>query len=513
MLYPIGIQSFEKIRKDGCVYVDKTRFIYELAHRGCYYFLSRPRRFGKSLLVSTMEAYFKGRKELFEGLAISGLEKDWIEYPILHMDFSGKAYDTKDVLLKVLDDALCKWEEEYGSVNRSDVPGLRFGNVVEAACRKTGRQVVILIDEYDKPIVDNLTRPELMESFRETLEGFYGVMKGKDEFIKLGFLTGVTKMGKMSVFSGLNNIQDISMRADYNDICGISEAELRQYFGESVAALAEANGISVDECYRRLATKYDGYHFHPKAAGIYNPFSLINTFNANEFGEYWFATGTPSFLVKYLKDGNYNLNGISTDMVPVETLNGANYAAPAPITLMYQSGYLTIKSYDPEFRTYTLDYPNEEVRSGFLNSLSQLYAPGLIEGDFAVYQFIHDIECGNVESFMNRLTAFLSDNSYETQGKLELYFQNTMSVMFKMMGLYVKTEYHTSNGRIDIVLQTDNYVYIIELKRDQSPEVALQQIEARGYAKPFLASGKQIIKLGINFSSDTRTVDGWEMAE
>ena len=513
MLYPIGIQSFEKIRKDGCVYVDKTRFIYDLSHRGCYYFLSRPRRFGKSLLVSTMEAYFKGRKELFEGLAIEQLEKDWIEYPVLHLDLSGKAYDGKDVLLKVLDDALCKWEEEYGSVNRSDVPGLRFGNVVEAACRKTGRKVVILIDEYDKPIVDNLTRPELMESFRETLEGFYGVMKGKDEFIKLGFLTGVTKMGKMSVFSGLNNIQDISMDACYSDICGITEAELRQYFGESVAELAGTEKISVDECYAKLAKMYDGYHFCEDTPGIYNPFSLLQTFHKMKFGEYWFATGTPSFLVKYLKEGNYNLNNISGDLVPVETLNGTNYAAPAPITLMYQSGYLTITGYDERFRAYTLDYPNEEVRSGFLNSLSQYFTPAMVQSEFLVFRFVRDIESGNVEGFMNRFTAFLADNSYAVQGNLELYFQNTMSVMLKMMGLYVKTEYHTSNGRIDIVFDTDRYVYIIELKRDVDPETALKQIEEKGYDRPFLASGKQIIRLGINFSSETRTVAGWKMAE
>ena len=513
MLYPIGIQNFEKIRKDGCVYVDKTRFIYDLAHRGCYYFLSRPRRFGKSLMVSTMEAYFKGRKDLFDGLAISGLEKEWAEYPVLHFDFSGKSYSEPDSLADVLNIQLRKMEEAYSAEVISNACDSRLKGVIEAAYRKTGRKVVILIDEYDKPIVDNLTRPELMESFRETLEGFYSVMKGKDEFIKFGFLTGVTKMGKMSVFSGLNNIQDISMDACYADICGITEVELKQYFSESVTELAKAGKLSADECYAKLAKMYDGYHFCENTVGIYNPFSLLQTFGKMKFGEYWFATGTPSFLVKYLKDGNYNLNNISRDLVPVETLNGTNYAKPAPITLMYQSGYLTIKSYDERFRTYSLDYPNEEVRSGFLNSLSQLYAPGLIAGEFSVYQFVRDIENGNVESSMNRFTAFLSGNGYEIQGNLELYFQNTMSVMLRMMGLYVKTEYRTSNGRIDIVFDTDSYVYIIELKRDQSPDIALQQIEEKGYDRPFLASGKKIIRLGINFSSETRTIDGWKMAD
>ncbi len=512
MLYPIGIQSFEKIRKGGFSYVDKTSLIYNLSYQGGYYFLSRPRRFGKSLLVSTMEAYFSGKKELFNGLAADSLEKDWVEYPVLHIDFSGKSYDSADVLVKVFDDILLKWEDEYGSVNRSDIPGIRFGNVIEAAYKKTGRQVVILIDEYDKPIIDNLTRPELREAFREQLQGFYSVMKSKDAFIRFGFLTGVTKIGRMSVFSGLNNLQDISMDERYIDICGISEKELKQFFDESVAELAQANRLTKDECYEKLARMYDGYHFCENSIGVYNPFSLLNTFSKMKFGSYWFETGTPSFLVKYLKEGNYNLDNISKNDVSIEELNGTNYADPKPITLMFQSGYLTIKGYDERFGEYTLDYPNEEVKSGFLNSLSQLYTPGLVGGDFSVSRFIKDIEKGDVESFMTRFTAFLSSNNYEVQGNLELYFQNTMSVMFMMMGLYVKTEYNTSNGRIDIIIDTDNYVYIIELKRDQSPEAALQQIEAKGYDKPFLASGKQIIKLGINFSSETKTIEGWKMA-
>ena len=509
MLYPIGIQTFSEIRNGGYVYVDKTAAVFNLAATGKYYFLSRPRRFGKSLLVSTMEAYFSGKKELFKGLAMESLEQDWTEYPVLHFDFSGKSYATPDALSDILNIQLKQMENVYGVEVMSDACDSRLKGVIEAACRKTGRKVVVLIDEYDKPVIDNLTRPELRKPFRETLEGFYSVLKGKDEFIRFGFLTGVTKIGKMSVFSWLNNIQDISMRAEYSGICGISETELKSYFGESTTALAQADGISVSECYEKLAKMYDGYHFYPKAAGVYNPFSLINTFNANEFGEYWFETGTPSFLVKYLKDGKYNLENISRNRVPLIALSGTNYAEPQPISLMYQSGYLTITGYDPEFRTYTLDYPNEEVRSGFLNSLSQLYAPGLIEDEFSVYQFVSDIRGGDVESFMTRFTSFLAGNSYEIHGELELYFQNTMYVMFKMMGLYVKTEYRTSNGRIDITLETDKYVYIIELKRDQSPEVALAQIEEKGYDKPFLASGKQIIKLGINFSSETRTIDGW----
>ena len=510
MLYPIGIQNFEKIITGGFVYVDKTTQIYDLASTGQYYFLSRPRRFGKSLLVSTMEAYFRGRKDLFKGLAMEGLEKEWLEYPVLHLDLTGAAYTKVEELHSKLNSFLSAQEEIYGIRTSEKVASVRFEKVIDAAYRKTGRKVVILIDEYDKPIVDNIDAPELMEAFRRELQGFYSVIKGKDEFIRFAFLTGVTKLGKMSIFSGLNNLNDISMDLGFSDICGVSEEELKTYFDESVSTLARHCGLTKEECYGKLKTMYDGYHFSEGAAGVYNPFSLLNTFKANRFRMYWFETGTPTFLVRYLKQIKCNLDNISKDKVSVETLTGANYVAPAPITLMYQTGYLTITSYNERFNTYTLDYPNEEVKAGFLNSLSQLYAPALIQGEFSVYNFVEDIERGDVQGFMDRFTSFLSDNSYEIQGDLELYFQNTMSVMLKMMGLYVKTEYRTSNGRIDIVFDTDKYVYIIELKRDLSPEEALRQIEAKGYDKPFLSSGKEIIKLGINFSSQTRTVDGWK---
>ncbi|MEE0341066.1 MAG: AAA family ATPase [Bacteroidales bacterium] len=512
MLYPIGIQSFEKIRTGGFVYVDKTALIYRLAASGQYYFLSRPRRFGKSLLVSTMEAYFSGRKELFEGLAMESLEKDWTEYPVLHLDLTGSSYTDISHLKMSLDQHLRKWESLYDVAPMSEDLSSRFKDIIDAAYRKAGQKVVILIDEYEKPIIDNIDNPELMEQFRRELQGFYSVIKGKDNAIRFAFLTGVTKLGKMSIFSGLNNLNDISMDARYADICGISEQELKSTFGESVEELARANELSVDDCYKKLAQMYDGYHFTENSVGIYNPFSLLNTFNSGKFRMYWFETGTPTFLVRYLKQGNYNLDNISRNDVSLETLTGSNYVSPAPITLMYQAGYLTIKGFNPDFFTYNLDYPNEEVKRGFMHSLSQLFAPALIDGELSVYQFVRDVRSGNTEAFMNRLTAFFAGNSYEIQGDLELYFQNVMSIMLKMMGLYVKTEYQTSNGRIDIVFDTDKYVYIIELKRDQSPEIALRQIEEKGYDKPFMASGKRIIKLGINFSSETKTIDGWAEA-
>lgn len=510
MLYPIGIQNFSEIREGGYVYVDKTAQIYSLSSTGKYYFLSRPRRFGKSLLVSTMEAYFQGRKELFKGLAIEKLEKNWTAHPVLHLDLTGNRYLTVADLYEKFELHLDRWETLYGRQGNYVSPSSRFDAVIDSAYRKTGQKVVILIDEYDKPVVDNIDNPELMDSFRRELQGFYSVIKNKDGFIRFAFLTGVTKFGKMSIFSGLNNLTDISMDLEYSDICGVSEDELKSYFNDSVEKLAENNGLSKDECYAKLKLMYDGYHFSEDTAGVYNPFSLLNTFKAGKLRMYWFETGTPTFLVRYLKQGKYNLDNISKNKVSMETLTGTNYVSPAPITLMYQTGYLTIKGYDSRFNAYNLDYPNEEVAAGFLHSLSQLYAPALIGDEFSVYSFVDDIERGDVDSFMTRFTAFLSGNDYEIQGDLELYFQNTMSVMLKMMGLYVKTEYHTSRDRIDIIFDTDKYVYIIELKRDQSPEIALKQIEEKGYDKPFLASGKQIIKLGINFSSETHTVDGWK---
>ena len=511
--YPIGIQTFEKIREDGYVYVDKTALIYEIAHNGTYYFLSRPRRFGKSLLVSTLEAYFKGRKELFEGLAMEKLEKDWTEYPVLRVDFSGKSYDQSDVLGKVLNDILNKWEQEYGCKNDSDVPGIRFSNVIQSAYENTGRPVVILIDEYDKPIVDNLTNEELADTFRSQLQGFYSVMKAQDQYIRFGFLTGVTKMGKLSVFSGLNNLTDISMDLSYATLCGVTEEELQAYFGSGISSMAENNSMSLRECYERLAYMYDGYHFHPKAAGVYNPFSLLNALRAGEFRKYWFATGTPTFLIRYLDKGEYDLNDVSGIQASSSVLSGINAMHPEAITLLYQAGYLTIHGYDSLTDIFTLDYPNKEVEDGFLDSLCAYFAPVINrKSALSVSKFVEDIRSGNVDMLMRRFTAFFADMDYQIQGRAELYFQNTMYVMLKLMGQQVQVERHTSNGRIDVLIQTDKYVYILELKRDQDPTDALDQIDEKGYDWPFMADKRKVFKIGATFSSATRRLESWELA-
>ena len=512
MLYPIGIQDFASIRRDGFVYVDKTGLIHQLARTGKYYFLGRPRRFGKSLLVSTMEAYFSGKKELFDGLGIAGLEKDWIQYPVLRMDLSGKAYDKDDVLLKVLDDSLSKWEREYGAENRSDVPGIRFGNVIEAAHEKTGRPVVILIDEYDKPIVDNLTDESLADVFRRELQGFYSVMKSQDAHIRFGFLTGVTKIGKLSVFSGLNNLKDISMDTRYTDICGISEIELKKYFPESVKVLARSNQLSEGACYGELARWYDGYHFCENTPGIYNPFSLLNTFDSLRFKEYWFQTGTPSFLVRYLTTGHYDLNNISGIKASSFDLSGVNASQPNVITLLFQTGYLTIGGYDKAIDRYTLVYPNKEVEDGFLDALSNYYTPVIrSKSSLSVDKFVEDIHVGNAEMLMRRFTAFFADMDYQIMGDDELYFQNTMYVMLKLIGQQVQVERHTSNGRIDVLIQTPKYVYIMELKRDKNPDDALDQIDEKGYDWPFLADERKVFRIGASFSTKNHRLENWKI--
>ena len=515
MLYPIGIQDFEKIRRDGFVYVDKTALIYKLTHgSGRYCFLSRPRRFGKSLLVSTMEAYFRGRKDLFEGLAVASLEKEWKEYPVLRIDLSGKSYTSPTDLQQHLDLQLTGMETTYGIDKQYDSADLRFQRIIEAAYAKTGLRVVILIDEYDKPIIDNLGNEALADVFRSQLQGFYSVMKSKDGFIRFGFLTGVSKIGKLSVFSGLNNLVDISLDTPYADICGISEAELKAYFGDSVKALAEANRLSEEACYQKLALWYDGYHFSEESEGVYNPFSLLNTFSSLRFREYWFQTGTPSFLVRYLSNGDYDLNDVSGVKASSFDLSGVNAVRPNIISLLYQTGYLTIQDYDSRIDRYTLVYPNKEVEDGFLDALSEYFTPVVkSKSSLSVDKFIEDIRSGAVEMLMRRFSAFFADMDYQIMGDDELYFQNTMYVMLKLMGQQVEVERHTSNGRIDALIQTDKYVYILELKRDKNPDDALDQIDEKGYDWSFAADQRKVFKIGANFSTRTHRLENWKVSQ
>jgi len=365
MKYPIGIQSFENLREEGYTYVDKTGDIFKLASEGSYYFLSRPRRFGKSLLLSTMRAYFEGRRELFEGLAIAELEKDWVQYPVLYLDLNTREYTDKDSLIAELNKHLEQWESDYGDKYKDRAVEERLFHVIQNASHSTGKKVVILIDEYDKPLLQTFGNEQLQAEYRSMLKAFYGNLKSCDEFIRFAFLTGVTKFGKVSVFSDLNNLSDISLLPQYADICGITDEELSRTFAEPVKSLAANNGITEDECYTRLAEYFDGYHFYPGSVGVYNPFSLLSTIKNQVFRDYWFETGTPTILVNKLQHTNYNLDNICTDKVAVSVLNSIDVMDSHPLPLLFQSGYLTIKDYDTRFGKYTLGFPNRKVEEAF----------------------------------------------------------------------------------------------------------------------------------------------------
>ena len=515
MLYPIGIQNFEKLREGGYVYVDKTSLIHKLVNSGTYYFLSRPRRFGKSLLISTMEAYFKGKKELFRGLALENLEKDWIEYPVLHLDLNGISYNSEDVLDQVLNEKLSAWETEFGICAKSTIPGLRFQNIIDAAYSYTGHHVVILIDEYDKPIVDNLGNTKLTDYYRKTLQGFYSVLKAKDGQIRFGFLTGVSKIGKLSVFSTLNNLRDISMESEYSDICGISEDDLHKYFDESVTELAEANRMSRDECYQKLKYKYDGYHFSEDAPGMYNPFSLLNTFNSSKFKDYWFETGTPTLLVNVMKKTSFDITTLSDNIVvPASKLNGMQDIVNKPVSLFFQTGYLTIKDYDSEYDEYRLGFPNDEVKNGFLEFIYSYYVPVNPSDDSSKTSLLaRALRAGDPYTFMKILEALFANATYQIQGDSEKNFQYAMYIIMELLGEYVQAERSTSNGRIDLLLQTKDYIYIIELKIDNTADAALQQIEDKGYAKPFADDSRKIFKIGASFSTANRRIEEWRVVE
>ena len=511
-LYPIGIQNFESLRKDGYFYIDKTALIYQLVQTGRYYFLSRPRRFGKSLLLSTLEAYFEGKKELFEGLDIEKSEEKWTKYPVLHLDLNAKKFDTTDDLIRLIDRQLLIYEAEYGSSDADRSIDDRFFTLIRLAYEKTGQRVVILIDEYDKPMLQAIGNEDLQKEYRETLKAFYGVMKSMDKYIRFALLTGVTKFGKVSVFSDLNNLDDISMDDRYIEICGITEQEIHACFEEELNKLGRSQNMTYDEVCRELKTRYDGYHFSENTIGIYNPFSLLNTFAKMKFGSYWFETGTPSYLVELLKRHHYDLYRMAHEETSADVLNSIDSSSTNPIPVIYQSGYLTIKGYDPRFRVYRLGFPNKEVEEGFMEYLLPFYANvDKIESPFQIMKFVHEIEQGDYNAFFRRLQSFFADTPYELVRDLELHYQNVLFIVFKLIGFYVKAEYHTAEGRIDLMLQTDRFIYIMEFKLQGTANEALQQIEEKQYALPFIKDSRKLFKIGVNFSAKTRNIEEWKV--
>lgn len=500
---PIGIQDFEKVRNGNYLYIDKTALIYQLVTTGCYYFLSRPRRFGKSLLISTLEAYFLGKKELFEGLAVEQLEKEWAAHPVLHLDLNTEKYDSKEKLGDKLNIALSDWELLYGKNPNEKSFGTRFEGVIRRAREKTGHRVVILVDEYDKPMLEAINNQELQEDYRSTLKGFYGALKSMDGCIKFALLTGVTKFGKVSVFSDLNNLEDISMNSDYYNICGIDNEELNGNLRPYVERLANAKKISVNDAYAQLKQRYDGYHFANGTEGMYNPYSVLNTLKNKEFGSYWFETGTPSYLVELLKRHNYELQQLEHTEVMGDVLNSIDSTSTDPIPVIFQSGYLTIKGFDEEFKLYKLGFPNEEVREGFLRYLLPFYtALNRNTSDFHIMNFVREVRSGNVDAFMQRLKSFMADVPYSHSAKIvEANYQNILYLLCNLCGLYTKVEYTTADGRIDMLIETADYVYIFEFKYNKNATAALQQIKDNNYAEPFLTSGKKIFLIGVNFQN------------
>ena len=509
MIYPVGVQNFEKIRKEGYVYVDKTALIHRLVKLGTYYFLSRPRRFGKSLLISTLEAYFSGKKYLFEGLAIEDLETEWNEYPILHFDLNAKKFDAVEDLYELVGRQLERYELQYETVAVDQSLDGRFYNLVMSIADKTHKRVVILVDEYDKPLLQTIGNSELQNTYREILKAFYGVMKSCDGQIHFGFLTGVTKFGKVSVFSDLNNLDDISMDPAYYEICGISENELNEYFDTEIGELAEVNELTKDQAYDRLRSEYDGYHFCENVSGIYNPFSVLSTLRKNRFGNYWFETGTPTYLVELLKKSDFQLDRIDGYKTGKDVLNGID--PDSPVAMIYQSGYVTIKDYDSEFDLVTVGFPNKEVERGFLLFLLPFYT-NLKKEDSNVFvsRAVQALKNGDAEVFMSYMKSLLAGYPYELIKDTENHYQNVVYLTLKLMSVYlVDAEFRTSNGRIDLLVRTDKYIYVMEFKYDGSAREAMDQIESKEYPLPFAMDSRTIVKVGVNFSGKTRNIENW----
>lgn len=522
----IGVQSFEDLRRNGYLYVDKTMYISQLVESGKVYFLSRPRRFGKSLLISTLEAYFRGQKELFEGLAIADDEakkpedQQWIEYPVLKFGLSGGEYQSASGLEKRLEYFLNSFEKTYGieHLEKLDLP-TQLQHCLEEAYRITGRQTVVLVDEYDKPLLENLEVNTLQEEKNRTLfKGFFSVLKDEDQYLKFALFTGVTKFSKISIFSDLNQLEDISLSLDYSGLCGITEKEMKDHLTEDICRMADANRLSPDECLLALRDMYDGYHFSAGGTVVYNPFSLFCALKQRRFESFWFGTGTPTFLVRKLRQSGIPVQNLSNGVQATEDqMNDYRADAADVVPLFYQSGYLTITGYDPKFREYTLSFPNSEVKYGYLNSLIPMVSPKYMAetGSFSASRMIRYLHDDDLQPLMAMLQALLASIPYH-EGKApadEQQWRNVIYAIFTVLGQYVRAEVHSAGGRSDCIVENDSNIYVFEFKQDKSAEEALQQIEDKGYAFPYAASGKKIVKIGANFSTEKKTLDDWKVLE
>ena len=513
-IYPIGIQNFEQLRNNNNVYIDKTELIYRLANTNKAYFLTRPRRFGKSLLVSTLHAYFRGKKELFQGLAMERLEKEWNVYPVLHLDFSMTKYTALSDLLGQLNLNLYDWEKLYGKEEVEGTPAERFRGVIRRAYEQTGKPVVVLIDEYDAPLLDSNHLPELQNELREEMRKFFSPLKAQGEYLRFLFLTGISKFSQMSIFSELNNLQNISMRDDYSAICGITEQELRTQLKTDIEMMAQANNETYEEACMHLKQQYDGYHFSENCEDIYNPFSLFNAFAQKKYANFWFSTGTPTFLINILQQSNFDIRELDGATATAEQFDAPTSVITDPLPVLYQSGYLTIKGYDPEFQLYTLAYPNKEVRKGFIESLMPAYVhlPAR-ENTFYVVSFIKDLRAGKLTECLERMRSFFASIPNDLENKQEKHYQTIFYLLFRLMGQYVDTEVKSAIGRADVVVKMQDAIYVFEFKVDGTPEEALEQINSKGYIIPYQPDHRKVVKVGVNFDSATRCIGDWKIVE
>ena len=516
---PIGIQSFEKLRENDFVYVDKTAFVLELARYSCPYFLSRPRRFGKSLFLSTLKAYFEGKKNLFTGLAIAEKETEWAKYPIIYFDFNVGDFTSEEDFRKSLGLKLSNYEEIYGS-NGAQTFADRFSELLKAAHKQTGMQAVVLVDEYDKPLLNAIGNEELVDTFRKILKSFYGVIKGEDEHIRFVFITGVTRFDKVSIFSDLNNLNDISLDEKFSSICGITQEELESLFVPEIENMAEKNALTKLECIAQLKKNYDGYHFSADTKkDVYNPFSLMSAFFKNSFGSYWFSTGTPTFLTKMLRNVNFDYKSLESGIdVGRRTIENYRLDSQNALPMLYQSGYLTIKNYEKDFECFTLGIPNEEVKYGLYENLLPLYAGYDGKTDnIEILNFLKELRLGKVDEFMERINwIFASAPKKTNQKHYELDCQAFVWLIFKLMGEFVLCEVQNGKGKTDAVVWEKDAIYIFEFKIDGSADDALKQINSKNYPIAYTGeqiNGRKIIKVGVNYSSEKEQLTEWKIEE
>lgn len=512
-LYPVGIQTFERIRKENKLYIDKTEYIYRMTHSGgCYFFLSRPRRFGKSLLVSTFESYFSGKKELFEGLAIEKLEQEWMEYPVLHFDMSGGKHMEKEQLEDYLSNRLEAEERKWGITHTKRGANDRLTELITTAYEISGKQVVVLIDEYDAPMLDVAHDKETLDVLRNVMRNFFSPLKMCEPMLRFVFLTGITKFSQVSIFSELNNIKNVSLDDEYAGVCGITKEELLTQMSEDIDMLAEAQGMTREETIAKLKENYDGYHFSPASPDVFNPYSLLNCFDDKNFGAYWFSSGTPTYLINMLRKFKVLPTKIGRSLARSSAFDAPTENLKTITPLLYQSGYITIKGYDKMSQLFTLDLPNKEIKVGLFESLLPYYLEGMYaeEGDVAIAQMSVLIRQGDMDGALRLFQEFLGTVPYCNNTNYEGHYQQVLFIIFTLLTHFVvDVEVHTPNGRVDVVMETEDTLYLIELKLNKSAQSAMQQINLKQYGQRFARCGKPIVKVGVNFDAKKGNIEDW----